>query len=63
MRCPVLYVGGSESGPWFAEMRARILQLLPRAEDTTVTGAGHLLAATHPTETARFLVDFLRRTP
>ena len=61
--CPVLYVGGSASGPWFAEMRARILRLLPRAEDTTVEGAGHLLATTHASETARLLVDFLGRHP
>ena len=63
IRCPVLYVGGSASGPWFAEMRARILRLLPRAEDATVEGAGHLLATTHPAETARLLVDFLDRNP
>lgn len=63
IRCPVLYVGGSESGPWFADVRARILHLLPQAEDTTVTGAGHLLALTHPADTARLLVDHLRRHP
>ncbi|MGZ6781042.1 MAG: alpha/beta fold hydrolase [Nocardioidaceae bacterium] len=63
VRCPVLYVGGSESGPWFAEARTRILQLLPGAEDTTVEGAGHLLASTHPADTATLLIDFLRRHP
>ena len=61
IRCPVLYVGGSDSGPWFAEVRARILQLLPHAEDTTVQGAGHLLASTHPSDAATLLMDFLRR--
>jgi pimeloyl-ACP methyl ester carboxylesterase len=61
IRCPVLYVGGSDSGPWFAEVRARILQLLPHAEETTVKGAGHLLASTHPSDAARLMVDFLRR--
>lgn len=63
VRCPVLYVGGSDSGPWFAEVRARVLQLLPQAEDATVDGAGHLLATTHPAEVARLLLDFLRRHP
>lgn len=63
VRCPVLYVGAGASGPWFAEMRARILRLLPRAEDATVAGAGHLLATTHPAATARFLVGFLDRHP
>lgn len=59
--CPVLYVGGSNSGPWFAEVRGRMLQLLPHAQDTTVQGAGHLLALTHPFATAELVVDFLRR--
>lgn len=61
--CPVLYVGGSHSGPWFAEVRTRILHLLPQAENCTVQGAGHLLALTHPLETAQLIVDFLRRYP
>jgi pimeloyl-ACP methyl ester carboxylesterase len=59
--CPVLYVGGSDSGPWFAEVRGRMVQLLPHARDTTVQGAGHLLALTHPEATAGLLVEFLRR--
>lgn len=59
--CPVLYVGGSNSGPWFAQVRGRMLQLLPHAQDTTVQGAGHLLALTHPFATAELVVDFLRR--
>jgi pimeloyl-ACP methyl ester carboxylesterase len=63
IKCPVLYVGGSNSGLWFAEVRARILQLLPQTEDCTVQGAGHLLALTHPIDTAKIVVDFLRRHP
>jgi len=46
--CPVLYVGGSNSGLWFTKVRGSMLQLLPHAQDTTVQGAGHLLALTHP---------------
>jgi pimeloyl-ACP methyl ester carboxylesterase len=61
--CPVLYIGGSHSGPWFAEVRTRILRLLPQAENSTVQGAGHLLALTHPLETAQLVVNFLRRQP
>lgn len=56
--CPVLYVG--DSGPWFAEARERMLQLLPHAQDTTVQGAGHLLALTHPDATAELVLNFLR---
>jgi pimeloyl-ACP methyl ester carboxylesterase len=63
IECPVLYVGGSDSGPWFEEVRARILQLLPHAENSTVQGAGHLLALTHPADTAKIIVDFLCRHP
>jgi pimeloyl-ACP methyl ester carboxylesterase len=63
VRCPVLYIGGSESGPWFDEVRTRILDLLPGADDATVEGAGHLLASTHPSDTAQILVDFLHRHP
>jgi pimeloyl-ACP methyl ester carboxylesterase len=63
IKCPVLYVGGSNSGLWFAEVRSRILQLLPDAKNSTVQGAGHLLALTHPIETAKIVVDFLRRHP
>jgi pimeloyl-ACP methyl ester carboxylesterase len=59
VRCPVLYLGGSESGPWFAEVRTRVLDLLPGARAETVAGSGHLLASTHPAETARLVLDFL----
>ena len=61
VRCPVLFVGGSDSGPWFAQVRSRIQQLLPQAEDTVVAGAGHLMASTHPAAVAEIVVDFLRR--
>jgi hypothetical protein len=30
---PVMYVGGAESGPWFADVRQLILAWLPQAED------------------------------
>lgn len=63
VRCPVLYVGGSESASWFTEMRARILCLLPRADDATVEGAGHLLASTHPAEVVAPLLEHFRRHP
>ena len=59
--CPVLYLGGSDSGPWFAQVRTHILGLLPDAEHATVAGAGHLLAATHPAETATIVSHFLDR--
>jgi pimeloyl-ACP methyl ester carboxylesterase len=61
IRCPVMYIGGTDSGPWFAEMRTHLLRLLPRAESAAVAGGGHLLAYTHPSETARLVSAFIDR--
>lgn len=63
VRCPVLYVGGTASGPWFGEVRELILRWLPRAEEVLVDGADHSLTVTHSAEVARALVGFLRRHP
>jgi hypothetical protein len=35
---PVMYVGGAESGPWFADVRQLILAWLPQAEDVVLEG-------------------------
>jgi pimeloyl-ACP methyl ester carboxylesterase len=61
--CPVLYVGGTGSGPWFAEVRELLLGWLPQADDTVIAGADHSLAITHAAEIAAVLVPFLRRHP
>ncbi len=63
IRCPVLYIGGSQSGSWFTDMRAKVLRLLPHADEATVEGAGHLVASTHPSELAALLLEHLRRHP
>ena len=34
--CPVLYVGGSASGRWFAQVRDLVLDWLPQAHDVTI---------------------------
>jgi pimeloyl-ACP methyl ester carboxylesterase len=60
---PVLHIGGSESGRWFAEVRDLILAWLPQADDVVLAGADHSLALTHPAEVAAALVAFLRRHP
>jgi pimeloyl-ACP methyl ester carboxylesterase len=59
--CPVLYIGGTGSGPLFAEVRELILRWLPHAEGVIVDGADHSLALTHTSEIADALVAFLRR--
>ena len=60
---PVLYVGGTDSGPLFAEVRTQILGWLPDAEDILVAGADHSLAVTHPREVATALASFAHRHP
>jgi pimeloyl-ACP methyl ester carboxylesterase len=61
--CPVLYVGGSESPSWFADVRDLVLGWLPHAEDAVIEGAGHSLEVTHPSQVAEVLAAFLRRHP
>lgn len=59
--CPVLHISGSDSGPWFAEVRDLVLTWLPQAEDVLLTGADHSLALTHTPQIADALADFLDR--
>jgi pimeloyl-ACP methyl ester carboxylesterase len=60
---PVLYVGGSGSGPLFAEVRELVLAWLPQAEDVVLPGADHNLTITHAPALAEALSDFLGRHP
>ena len=61
IRCPVMHVGGTDSGPWFAEVRKLILSWFPAAEDVVIPGADHSLTLTHPLQLADSLADFLGR--
>ncbi len=61
--CPVLHVGGTASGPWFAEVRRLVLDWFPHAEDVVIDGADHSLAITHADQVAGAVVPFLRRHP
>jgi pimeloyl-ACP methyl ester carboxylesterase len=60
---PVLYVGGSDSGRWFAEVRELLLSWLPQAEDVVIDGADHSLAISHPGAIASSLAAFIDRHP
>lgn len=51
--CPVLYIGGSASGPWFDEVRELMHSWFPDAGDVVIEGADHSLAVTHPRQIAR----------
>jgi pimeloyl-ACP methyl ester carboxylesterase len=61
IKCPVLHVGGTDSGPWFAEVRGLLLDWFPDAEDVVVHGADHSLAITHTDQVAAALISFVRR--
>jgi pimeloyl-ACP methyl ester carboxylesterase len=61
--CPVLHIGGSDSGPWFAEVRKLVLAWLPQTEDVVIAGADHSLATSHPADVADALVRFLDLYP
>lgn len=63
IKCPVLHVGGTASGPWFAEVHRLILDWFPDAEDVVVDGADHSLAITHTAQVAAALNSFMRRHP
>jgi pimeloyl-ACP methyl ester carboxylesterase len=63
IHCPTLYVGGTDSGPWFAEVRELMLSWLPHAESAVIGGADHSLVLTHAAEVADVLSSFLRRHP
>jgi pimeloyl-ACP methyl ester carboxylesterase len=59
---PTLYIGGTDSGPWFAAVRTLLLDWLS-AEDVIVEGADHNLAVTHPEQIAGALAGFIARHP
>jgi pimeloyl-ACP methyl ester carboxylesterase len=61
--CPVLYLGGTDSGPWFAEVHQLMMTWLPHAEHVILAGADHNLALTHPADIAAALTNFLTRHP
>jgi hypothetical protein len=58
--CPVQYVGGDASGPWWAAVRRRVREWFPAAGDTIVAGGDHGLAVTHAADIAAALGPFWR---
>lgn len=60
---PVLYAGGADSGPWFAQVHDWVRELFPASEHHVIPGAGHSLAGSHASEVAGLLTDFLDRHP
>jgi pimeloyl-ACP methyl ester carboxylesterase len=60
---PTLHIAGTESGPWFAEVRKLMLGWLPQVQDALIAGADHNLVATHPEQTSQIIADFLKHHP
>lgn len=60
---PTLYIGGSESGPWFEAVHKLMSDWLSRSEDVIIAGADHSLTVTHPGQVARALTNFIARHP
>lgn len=60
---PVLSVTGAETKPLWIEIADFLSSSLPRVEDRTIEGAGHLLHIQRPEPVARELANFLERHP
>jgi pimeloyl-ACP methyl ester carboxylesterase len=58
---PVLSVVGTETEPLWVEIATVLRSWLPRAEDCTIEGAGHLLQIQRPEAVAQGLADFFER--
>jgi pimeloyl-ACP methyl ester carboxylesterase len=60
---PVLSVTGAETEPLWIEIAGFLSSSLPRVEDRTIEGVGHLLHIQRPEPVARELANFLERHP
>ena len=58
---PVLSVLGAETEPLWEEIAVLLRSWLPRVEDCTIEGAGHLLQIQRPEAVAQGLADFFER--
>ncbi len=63
IRSPTLYVGGTDSGPWFAAVRQLMSDWLQPEQAVMIEGADHNLAVTHPAPIADAICNFVARHP
>ena len=61
--CPVLVLGGTASGPWFAEVRTLLTQWLPRTRVVTLQGADHEMCLHRTEEVAEAVISHLTAHP
>jgi pimeloyl-ACP methyl ester carboxylesterase len=63
VRRPVLSLIGAETQPMWVEIAGFLRSSLPRVEECTIDGVGHLLQIQRPEPVARAMGDFLERNP
>jgi pimeloyl-ACP methyl ester carboxylesterase len=63
VRRPVLSVIGARTQPVWVEIAEFLRSSLPRVEECTIDGVGHLLQIQRPKPVARAIADFLERNP
>jgi pimeloyl-ACP methyl ester carboxylesterase len=61
--CPVLSVRGSDTRPLWVEVAGFLRSSIPRVEDCTIDGVGHLLHIQRPQPVARAMAEFQGRNP
>ncbi|HKP99087.1 MAG TPA: alpha/beta hydrolase [Actinomycetes bacterium] len=57
---PIVWIGGAESPPLFADSRALVQEWRPAMKAATIVGAGHYFPVLRPAETATALDELLR---
>lgn len=63
IRCPVLSLGGTASGPWFAEVHTVLARWLPQARTVLLPDADHSMALRRAPEVADLVTAFLAEHP
>jgi pimeloyl-ACP methyl ester carboxylesterase len=63
IRCPVLSVVGANTEPLWVDVAEFLRSSLPRVEECTIDGVGHLLQIQQPEPVARAMAEFLARNP
>ncbi|WOP19330.1 alpha/beta hydrolase [Raineyella sp. LH-20] len=63
IRCPLLSLGGTASGPWFAEVHAVLARWLPHARTVVLRDADHSMTVRRAAEVAELVTTFLAEHP
>ena len=61
--CPVLSVLGANTEPLWVDVAEFLRSSIPRVEECTIEGVGHLLQIQRPEPVARAMAEFLARNP